>query len=159
MTFYKSTSQLPDFLDYAMKNRTYRYFKEEPLFPFGFGLSYTTFQYGDAKVSSKEIKAGKSCRLTIPVTNTGNRDGEEVVQVYLSRPDDKEGPSHTLRAFKRVLIRKGETKRITFELNAESFEWFDRRTNTMHPIEGNYQILYGGSSDKKQLKSINVKLI
>ncbi len=159
VTFYKSTSQLPDFLDYAMKNRTYRYFKEEPLFPFGFGLSYTTFQYGDAKVSSKEIKAGKSCRLTIPVTNTGNRDGEEVVQVYLSRPDDKEGPSHTLRAFKRVLIRKGETKRITFELNAESFEWFDRRTNTMHPIEGNYQILYGGSSDKKQLKSINVKLI
>lgn len=159
VTFYRSTSQLPDFLDYAMKNRTYRYFKGNPLFPFGFGLSYTTFEYGEAKVSSQEIKAERTCRLTVPVTNTGNRDGEEVVQVYLSRPDDKEGPSHTLRAFRRVPIRKGETKNVVFELDRESFEWFDPKNNTMCPIEGEYQILYGGSSDKKQLKAINIKLI
>lgn len=157
VTFYKRTEQLPDFLDYSMKGRTYRYMEEAPLFPFGYGLSYTTFAYGDAQASAAEIKEGDVYTLTVPVTNTGDRDGEEVVQVYLRRPGDKEGPSHTLRAFKRVTIKKGETQQVIFRLDDESFEWFDTASNTMRPLEGDYEVLYGGSSDLKQLKAVKVK--
>lgn len=159
VTFYKSTKQLPDFLDYSMKGRTYRYMDEAPLYPFGYGLSYTAFEYGEAKASALEVKEGEICTLTVPVTNVGERDGEEVVQVYLRRPGDKEGPSHALRAFKRVAIKKGETRQVTFQLDDESFEWFDENTNTVHPLSGEYEILYGGSSDRKQLKAVKVKRI
>ena len=92
-----------------MKGRTYRYMTETPLFCFGHGLSYTTFGYGDATLSATALKDGQTVTLTVPVSNTGARDGEEVMQVYIRRPDDKEGPSHTLRAFKRVYIPQGET--------------------------------------------------
>ena len=158
VTFYKSTSQLPDFEDYSMKGRTYRYMAEAPLFPFGHGLSYTTFRYGDASLSTQEVKEGEQAILTIPVSNTGERDGEEVVQVYLRRPGDKEGPSHALRAFKRVNIAKGTTGNVTISLSKEDFEWFDTETNTMRPIEGDYEILYGGTSELKQLKAIPVTI-
>ena len=156
VTFYKSTSQLPGFEDYSMKERTYRYMTEAPLFPFGHGLSYTTFRYGDASLNTQEVKDGEQTTLTIPVSNTGERDGEEVVQVYLRRPGDKEGPSHALRAFKRVNIAKGATSNVTVSLSKEDFEWFDTETNTMRPIEGDYEILYGGTSELKQLKAIPV---
>ena len=158
VTFYKSTNQLPDFEDYSMKGRTYRYMTEAPLFPFGHGLSYTTFQYGNASLNTPEIKDGEQVTLTIPVSNTGKYDGEEVVQVYLRRPGDKEGPSHALRAFKRVAIAKGTTNQVTIPLSKENFEWFDTGTNTMRPIEGEYEILYGGTSELKQLKSIPVTI-
>ena len=158
VTFYKSTKQLPDFEDYSMKGRTYRYMTENPLFPFGHGLSYTTFQYGNASLNTSEIKDGEQVTLTIPVSNTGKYDGEEVVQVYLRHPGDKEGPSHALRAFKRVAIAKGTTNNVTIPLSKENFEWFDTSTNTMRPIEGDYEILYGGTSELKQLKSIPVTI-
>ena len=158
VTFYKSTKQLPDFEDYSMKGRTYRYMTENPLFPFGHGLSYTTFQYGNASLNTSEIKDGEQVTLTIPVSNTGKYDGEEVVQVYLRHPGDKEGPSHALRAFKRVAIAKGATNNVTIPLSKENFEWFDTSTNTMRPIEGDYEILYGGTSELKQLKSIPVTI-
>ena len=141
-----------------MKGRTYRYFKGEPLFPFGYGLSYTTFKYGDASLSSAEIKAGDGCTLTVPVTNTGDRDGDEVVQVYLRRPADKEGPAKTLRDFRRVTLKKGETKEVTFSLNGDTFNWFDTGSNTVRPLEGEYEILYGGTSDTKALKTIRISL-
>ena len=150
--------ELPDFTDYAMKGRTYRYMTENPLFPFGHGLSYTTFQYGNASLNTSEIKDGEQVTLTIPVSNTGKYDGEEVVQVYLRHPGDKEGPSHALRAFKRVAIAKGATNNVTIPLSKENFEWFDTSTNTMRPIEGDYEILYGGTSELKQLKSIPVTI-
>ena len=150
---------MPDFEDYDMKGRTYRYMTEKPLFPFGHGLSYTTFDYGNAKLSTNEMKSEESCALTIPVTNTGNRDGEEVIQIYLRRPTDKEGPHHTLRAFKRIALKQGETRQVSFQLSGESFEWFDTGTNTMHPLKGEYEILYGGTSDARKLKSIQIKLI
>ncbi|WP_297973442.1 xylan 1,4-beta-xylosidase [uncultured Bacteroides sp.] len=156
VTFYKSTSQLPDFEDYSMKGRTYRYMTEAPLFPFGHGLSYTTFSYGNAALSAPEIKDGETLTLTIPVSNTGTHDGDEVVQVYLRRPSDKEGPSHTLRAFRRVSIAHGATENVTISLNKETFEWFDTQTNTMRPIEGDYELLYGGCSEFGKLKAIAV---
>lgn len=158
ITFYKSTEQLPDFEDYSLKGRTYRYFTGEPLFPFGHGLSYTSFEYGEINLSSKTIKSGESLLLTIPVSNIGNYDGEEVVQVYLRRPDDKEGPLLTLREFKRINIGKGKTKKIHFKLMPESFEWFDTNTNTMRILDGEYEILYGGTSDMNKLKRVRIKV-
>lgn len=152
VTFYKSTKQLPDFEDYSMKGRTYRYMTEQALFPFGHGLSYTTFTYGDAQLSSNNKQKGTPLSLCIPITNSGEYDGEEVVQIYLRRPDDKEGPTLTLRAFERINIKKGETKNIIIKLNDEDLEWFDTTTNTMRPLSGTYEILYGGTSDIKQLK-------
>ena len=146
ITFYASSSQLPDYEDYSMKGRTYRYMTQQPLYPFGYGLSYTTFDYGDAKLNGRT--------LTVPVTNTGSRDGEETVQVYLSRPDDAEGPVQTLRAFKRVAVGKGKTVNVSFTLDDKTFEWFDTTTNTMRPLKGAFTIRYGGSSDPKQQKTI-----
>ncbi|MBQ2589853.1 MAG: glycoside hydrolase family 3 C-terminal domain-containing protein, partial [Prevotella sp.] len=146
VTFYKNTNQLPDYEDYSMKGRTYRYMTEKPLYPFGYGLSYTTFTYGEARLDGM--------KLTVPVTNTGSRDGEEIVQVYLSRPNDSEGPVQTLRAFKRVFIPKGQTVNVTLTLDEKSLEWFDTETNTMRPLKGAYTIYYGGTSDRQYQKSI-----
>ncbi len=156
ITFYKNIGQLPDFEDYSMKNRTYRYMEEKPLFAFGYGLSYTTFQFGKAKLSSKSIKEGKQITLTIPVSNIGKIDGEEVVQVYLRRPSDQEGPVRTLRAFERVAVPVGATNKVAITLNSESFEWFDASSESMRPLKGDYEILYGNSSDITTLQTIKV---
>ena len=146
VTFYKKVSQLPDYEDYSMKGRTYRYFEGTPLFPFGHGLSYTTFAYGKA-----EVKDG--C-LLVPVTNTGRMDGDEVVQLYLNRPDDANGPRKTLRAFKRVHIPAGATRTVSLPLTEETFNWWDTATNTVHPLKGSYKLLYGGSSDDQALQTL-----
>lgn len=146
VTFYKNVGQLPDYEDYSMKGRTYRYFEGTPLFPFGHGLSYTTFVYGKA-----EVKDG--C-LLVPVTNTGSMDGDEVVQLYLNRPDDAGGPRKTLRAFKRVHIPTGATRTVSLPLTEETFNWWDTATNTVHPLKGSYKLLYGGSSDDRALQTM-----
>lgn len=158
VTFYKDIRQLPDFEDYSMKGRTYRYMQQEPLFPFGHGLSYTTFAYGEAQLDTDTIRNGETVTLTIPVSNAGQRDGDEIVQVYLKCPADKEGPRYTLRAFKRVHVQAGETKKVTIPLTYESFEWFDTATNTMRPLAGAYELLYGGSSEQNKLKAIKMKV-
>lgn len=147
VTFYKDTLQLPDFQDYSMKSRTYRYMQEKPLYPFGYGLSYTTFSYGTAGI--------RNGRLIIPVTNTGKRDGEEVVQMYVNRPDDAEGPIKILRGFKRVSIPAGKTVNVTFPLTRETFLWWNKESNTVRPLEGKYRLLYGGSSENEQLKALD----
>ena len=158
ITFYKHTEQLPDFEDYSMQGRTYRYMKETPLFSFGYGLSYTTFSYGKAQADKKLLSKGDKLNLSIPVKNTGKRNGEEIVQVYIRRPTDKEGPAKTLRAFKRVEIAKGETENVMIELPYSAFEWFDTATNTMHPLSGMYEILYGSSSKAEDLHSLQVRI-
>lgn len=145
VTFYRNTAQLPDFEDYNMTGRTYRYFKGDPLFPFGYGLSYTTFNYGDIQLDAT-IKAGETAKVTVPVTNTGNRDGEEIVQLYLKKQGDSEGPAKTLRAFKRVLILAGETVDVILELTPKQWEWWDAQTNTMRTIAGTFDVMVGGSS-------------
>ena len=154
VTFYRSTDQLPDFEDYSMKGRTYRYMTGKPLYPFGYGLSYSSFKYGKAKLR----KSGEKVYVSVKVKNTSKLDGQEVVQLYLRRPGDTEGPSHALRAFKRVSIPKGKTVTVEFELTPDSFEWFDTNHNVMAPLPGKYEILYGPSSDLTMLKKLKCEI-
>lgn len=152
VTFYKDDSQLPPFDDYDMSNRTYRYFKGEPLYPFGYGLSYTTFSVGEPVY---DVSAGN---ITVSVTNTGNFNGAEVVQVYIRRPYDIDGPAKALRQFARVELQAGETKTVEIPLTRDNFEWWDPTTSTMRVQEGEYDIMVGTSSDDNDLKTISVTL-
>ena len=148
VTFYKSSDQLPDYEDYSMRGRTYRYFNDA-LFPFGYGLSYTTFSVGEGSY--------QNFKLTVPVTNTGKRDGDEIVQVYLRNPADADGPLKSLRAFKRVSVKAGQTVNVTLELTPQSFEFWDVETNTMRVKSGSYELYYGTSSNVKDLRKMVVK--
>ena len=152
VTFYRNVSQLPDFEDYNMPGRTYRYMQDTPLFSFGYGLSYTTFSYGKVVLDRSEVTAGQTLKLTVPVTNTGKRGGEEVVQVYLKKQGDAEGPVKTLRAFKRVFIPAGQTTNIEFDLKDKELEWWDEQTNTVRVCSGTYDIMVGGSSEDESLR-------
>ncbi len=156
ITFYKNVEQLPAFENYDMKGRTYRYMKEEPLFHFGYGLSYTKFNYGKIRLSKQQIKTGETAMLTVPVTNGGKYNGEEVIQVYLKKSNDPDGPNMTLRAFQRVAIKAGETVNVVFELTGENLEWWDTTTNVMHSQSGDYKLMVGGSSRNEDLTSLNL---
>ena len=158
VTFYRNLSQLPDFEDYNMTGRTYRYMKEEPLFPFGYGLSYTTFSYGKPVQDKTEVSVNGSVRLTIPISNTGTRDGEEVVQVYLRKPEEEGGPAKTLRSFKRVYIPVGGMMNVVFELTAKELEWWDEASNTVRVCPGVYDIMVGGSSKTEELQVCTVTI-
>jgi beta-glucosidase len=153
VTFYKDDSQLPDYEDYSMKGRTYRYFND-PLFAFGYGLSYTTFEVGEANVKGEK----GNYELTVPVANKGQRNGTETVQLYIRDLSDKEGPLKSLRAFKRVEVKAGQTATATLQLTPKSFEFWDAETNTMRTKPGKYEILYGTSSQDKDLKKIAITL-
>ena len=157
VTFYKNSEQLPDYEDYSLKGRAYR-FMEDALFPFGYGLSYTTFNVGNATLANSTIKAGDSTILTVPVSNTGKRNGTEVVQVYVRKIGDTDGPIKTLKDFQRVDLNAGRATTVGFTLDAESFEFFDDNQNNLATTAGEYEILYGTSSDAKDLKSIKVTL-
>ncbi len=153
VTFYKSSDQLPDYEDYSMKGRTYRYFSD-PLFAFGYGLSYTDFTIGEARMK----KSGKNHVLSVPVANTGKRDGTEVVQVYIRDLSDAEGPLKSLRGFKRVSLKAGASATADITLTPESFEFFDPETNTVHSKQGQFEILYGSSSLDRDLKKMQVTI-
>ena len=152
VTFYKRSDQLPDYEDYSMKGRTYRFFNDA-LFPFGYGLSYTTFEV-DAKISLDS----KGIAVNFTVENTGKRDGTEIVQVYIRNTADKEGPLKTLRAFKRVDVKAGKTVNDTIRLNLESFEGWDSETNTMRFKPGTYEIFVGNSSKDEDLQCLPVTI-
>jgi beta-glucosidase len=151
--------QLPDFEDYNMTNRTYRYFKGEPVFPFGYGLSYTTFDYETPALSSEVVSVGDEATLTLSVTNSGDYDGEEVVQLYLQKPDDAEGPLLTLRGFKRVFIAKGEKVDVKFQLTPEVLEWWNADAQRMTPLAGDYRLLVGSSSRPEDLEALALKVV
>ncbi len=155
ITFYKSLSQLSDFGEYSMKGRTYRYMSD-PLFPFGFGLSYTKFLIGNAKVSNTSIKTNESVELSIPVSNNGKRNGTEIVQVYVRKLNDTDGPLKTLKGFQRVDVPAGKTVQAVIQLPYKSFEFFDRSTGKMDVVAGEYEVLYGNSSDAKDLKTTTI---
>jgi len=151
ITFYKSVQQLPDFEDYSMTGRTYRYMSD-PLFPFGYGLSYTTFSIGDAKIGKSTIHKDESINLTIPVSNIGKRDGTEIVQVYVRKVNDPDGPFKTLKGFQRVEVAAGKTAQAVISLPPASFEFYDRASRKMTVAAGEYEIFYGNSSAEKDLK-------
>ena len=154
VTFYKSSDQLPDYEDYSMKGRTYRYFNDA-LFPFGYGLSYSTFVINNAQCKMNNDGSGT---LTVDVTNTGNRDGDEIVQLYIRDLQDKEGPLKSLRGFQRVSVKAGQTEKVTIQLTRKSFEFFDTETNTMRVKPGTYELLYGNSSADSSLKPLSVNV-
>ena len=145
LTFYASTDQLPDFSDYSMKDRTYRFFTGKPQWAFGYGLSYTTFKVGRVRV-----KDGKAI---VKVTNTGKRAGEEVVQLYVSKKRDKQGPIRTLRAFKRVYVPAGKTVAVEIPLTEETFLWWSEKEQDMVPTHGRYVLQVGTSSAKEDLRT------
>lgn len=150
VTFYKSTEQLPPYEDYRMAGRTYRYFKQEPLFAFGHGLSYTTFSLGKPRYAGG--------RVLVDVTNVGKRDGDEVVQVYVRNPLDNEGPLKTLRGFQRVSVKAGQTVTVSIDMPRDKFELWDSQSNTMRVVPGTYDVMVGNSSDSKALQTISVTL-
>ncbi len=159
ITFYRSNNDLPDFLDYSMKNRTYRYFTGQPQYAFGYGLSYTTFSLGQAKQSAKTAKASSTgkpfCTLTIPVTNTGKREGTETVQVYVKALDDAGAPIKSLKGFKKLSLKPGETQKAVITLDSEAFEYYNPDIDELSVKPGRYQILYGTSSLDKDLQTLN----
>ena len=150
VTFYRDDTQLPPFEDYNMSGRTYRYFHDQPLYPFGYGLSYTTFKLGKPSYADGKV--------SLTVKNTGRRDGTEIVQVYLRRPADAEGPSKTLRAYARVDLKAGEKRTVTIDMPRDRFETWDSQTNTMRILPDTYQLMVGTSSDARDLKTIRVQI-
>lgn len=149
VTFYKSIEDLPDFTDYSMKNRTYRYFEGEPLFPFGYGLSYTTFKYGKL-TADKSAHAGDTVHLSVTVKNTGRMAGDEVVQIYISDLGaDVPVPIRALKAFKRVRMLPSETKTISFSIAPEAFSVIDEQNKRVIK-PGIFEISAGGCQPKEK---------
>ncbi len=146
ITFPKSVDQLPTFDDYSMKGRTYRYMTEEPLYPFGFGLSYTSFQYSDIAIDKTKIKKGETVTVTAKVTNTGKWDGEEVVQLYVT--DVKAStrvPLYSLDGVKRLKLKSGESQTVSFQVTPHMMELVN--DNGDRVLEsGEFKITIAGSS-------------
>ena len=155
VTFYRSNDDLPDFLDYSMENRTYRYFRGVPQYAFGYGLSYTTFNYGKGKLSKKSMKADGKVTLTVPVTNTGSRSGDEIVEVYVKALDYPDAPIKSLKGFQKLSLNAGETAKAVITLDGEAFEYYDPSIDELSTRPGRYQILYGSSSLDKDLQALD----
>ncbi|GAB2557883.1 glycoside hydrolase family 3 protein [Rhodanobacter koreensis] len=143
VTFYRSTRDLPPYVSYAMKERTYRYFTGTPLYPFGHGLSYTHFAYADAALSTTRLQAGTPLTISANVRNDGKRAGDEVIQVYLDSPDSPAAPRHALVGFRRVHLAAGEGRRIRFELSPRQLGMVD--ASGQRAVEaGHYRLFIGG---------------
>ena len=143
VTFYKSVDQLPPFEDYAMKGRTYRYFTGTPLYPFGYGLSYTHFAYSALSIRQQSVVAGDPVTADVTVKNTGSHDGDEVVQLYLKFPNVPGSPLRALRGFQRVHLAAGESKQVHFEMKDRDLSMV---TEAGEPViaAGDYSLSVGG---------------
>ncbi len=154
VTFYASDSDLPDFKDYSMKGRTYRYFRGDALYPFGYGLSYTNFEYSKLNVPAT-IKRGNTVVVKATVTNTGKRTGEEVAQLYLAHDQQNniETPVRSLKGFKRIMLKPGETKTVSFTLTAEQLSLVDNKGNSYQP-KGKVSISLGGGQQGTETSNV-----
>jgi len=153
VTFYRTVEELPDFTDYSMQNRTYRYMKNEALYPFGFGLSYTRFEYSDLKLSKSKIGVGEGFTVSVKVTNTGNMAGDEVAQVYIKDVEASCAvPNWQLSGMKRIKLESGESAEITFEIFPEQLAVVnDDGQSVIEP--GDFEIYVGGSQpDTRSIK-------
>jgi len=152
VTFYSSLDGLPEFTNYALKGRTYRYFTGKPLWGFGFGLSYSTFKYGPVKLSAQTLKAGEPLTATVTVTNTSTEPGDEVVEAYLKTPQP-DGPIHSLVGFERVSIPVGESKDVAITIDPRSISSVDEKGNRAI-LEGQYTLtLASAQPQEAQSKS------
>ncbi len=155
LTFYADDSQVKDFNDYDMEGRTYRYFRGTPLYPFGYGLSYTKFKYGRPKF--KTLDDGTKA-VVVKVKNRGRRDGDEIVQLYISRPDDAEGPVKALRGMKRVSLKARKAAKVVIPIEEDTFNWWDAEAGRVVPRSGEYVLHVGGSSADSAQKTIKVTI-
>jgi beta-glucosidase len=143
VTFYKSVKDLPPFDDYSMKGRTYRYFEGQPLYPFGYGLSFSKFAYSKATLSASSLKAGEDLQVDVDVRNTSRVAGDEVVQVYLRFPKLPGAPLRALRGFQRVTIRPGETQHVRLALTPRDLSMVNEE-GTRLVAAGAYTLFVGG---------------
>jgi beta-glucosidase len=143
VTFYKDVQQLPSFEDYSMKERTYRYFQGEPLWPFGYGLSYTTFQYGAITLPQAPLNAGEPLNVAVTVTNTGALAGDEVVELYLKFPDIPGAPLRALRGFQRIHLAPAASQKVEFHLGPRDLSMVTE-TGDIIVAQGQYTISIGG---------------
>jgi beta-glucosidase len=154
ITFYASTSDLPSFDDYSMAHRTYRYFEGKPLFAFGHGLSYTKFEYADAKVGASSVSASDHIDLSFAVKNTGGRDGDEVPQVYFRHVNAaQQEPRMALCGFTREHVSAGQSKQVSMQIPVERFRSWDEKAQHYVVEPGQYDLMIGGASDETPLKT------
>ncbi|MFN8205804.1 MAG: glycoside hydrolase family 3 C-terminal domain-containing protein [Bacteroidales bacterium] len=153
VTFYKSETQLPEFTDYSMKGKTYRYFEGEPLYPFGYGLSYTSFTYSGLSVPA-EVKAGEDVKVSVVVENTGKMDGDEVVQLYVKHTDATVPvPLQALQGFKRVHLKAGEKKTVEFTLSPRSLSVISQQDERV-VMPGTVTLFVGGGQPTDKSKTV-----
>jgi beta-glucosidase len=157
VTFYKGTEQLPPFDDYSMKNRTYRYFTGEPLYPFGYGLSYSTFEYSGMKLSNTDLDAGKPLDVEVDVKNAGKHDGDEVVQLYITFPKTPGAPLKALRGFTRVHLAAGEQRHVKLSLTPRDLSFVNEIGDRLVG-EGDYVITVGGGQPGTNAAHADAKL-
>jgi beta-glucosidase len=155
-TWPKSLEQLPPMMDYDIRHgRTYMYFKDEPLYPFGYGLSYTTFRYSNLRLSSNTLKSTGEVQVSFDLTNTGRRLGEEVVQLYVKHLDSKVNrPLKELKGFSRVAVKPGETKRVSLSLKGNQLSYWNVDSHRFEVEPGRIELMLGSSSADVRLKNI-----
>ena len=153
ITFYKSVNDLPEFDDYNMDNRTYKYFKGTPLFEFGYGLSYSTFKYSDLQINKEKIKVDEDIIISFTLSNISDINGEEVVQLYVKENGQREKmPLKVLKRFKRVLVKAGEKTEISFSIPTEELSHWDIAKQEFVVEQTEFEIQLGSSSSDIRLK-------
>lgn len=154
LTFYESLDDLPPFDDYSMENRTYKYFKGKTLYPFGFGLSYTTFEYSDLKINKSSFSNNDSIEIRFTLSNTGEIAGEEVVQLYIKAPETiLTKPIKSLKGFTRIFLMEGETKDVKFNININDLTHWNTESDEFEVKAGKYEIQIGASSSDIRIKT------
>jgi len=155
VTFPKSLDQLPPYEDYSMKGRTYRYMTAEPLYPFGFGLSYTTFSYTNLQLSAQKINKKVPLKADVTVTNTGKMASDEVVQLYITVPQTGDNPLYSLKGFKRIKLQPGEAQKVEFDITPEILQSIKDNGQAVE-LPGDYHIYIGGSVPSKRSEDLGM---